>query len=68
MKVMVKLNGLCFFADSTHEGFCTMALSDEAGSGKDEAPSDDDTSQVLVSADELTAEFDTLKAALLSQD
>jgi hypothetical protein len=29
-KIEEKLNGLCFFADAKHGGFCTMALGDEA--------------------------------------
>jgi hypothetical protein len=68
-KVEEKLNGLCFFADPTHGGFCTMALGNKAGSGKGDALNDDDcTSQVSLSDDELATEINTLNAALLSQD
>jgi len=43
-KVEEKLDRLCFFVDSTHGGFCTMALGDEVESGKDGAPGNDDAS------------------------
>jgi len=43
-KIMEQLNGLCFVADSTHGGFCTMALGDEE-IGKGKASEDVCTSQ-----------------------
>ena len=52
-----RLNGLCFFTDSFHGGFCTMALGDEE-TGKDETISDDDTPEVLSSTDKLATEVD----------
>ena len=64
-KVEERLNGLCFFTNSSHGGFCTMALGDEKTS-KDEAIGDDDTPKVLPSADKLAAEVDALSDALLS--
>ena len=67
-KVKEKLNGLCFFAESTYRGFCTMALGDKVETGKDEVLDDDNASQVSLSVDELAAEVETLNAALLSQD
>ena len=66
-KVEERLDGLYFFTDSTHGGFCTMALGDEETS-KDEAIGDDDTPEVLSSADKLAAEVDALSDAMLSQD
>ena len=64
-KMEERLNGLCFFTDSSHGGFCTMALGDEKTS-KDEAIGDDDTPKVLPSADKLAAEVDALNNAVLS--
>ena len=64
-KVEERLNGLCFFTNSTHGGFCTMALGDKE-TGKDEEIGDDDTPEVLSSADKLIAEVDALRDALLS--
>ncbi|MEY8874858.1 hypothetical protein, partial [Haemophilus sp. SZY H52] len=62
-------NGLCFFAGD--EGLCTMALGDEVGGELEHTPrndDDDDTSQVSLTYDELSAEVEKLTAALLSQD
>jgi len=42
-KVQEKMTGLCFFADSTHGGFCTMALGDGELAAGGEAPEDDPT-------------------------
>jgi hypothetical protein len=74
-KIKDKLSGLCFHTDTTKQGLCTMALSDEveAGKGKveigkDEASSDDDTSQVSLSTHELAIEVETLSVALINQD
>jgi hypothetical protein len=74
-KIKDKLRGLCFHADTTKQGLYTTALGDEveAGKGKveigkDEASSDDDTSHVSLSADELAVEAETLSASLINQD
>ena len=66
-KVEERLNGLCFFTNTSHGGLCTMALGD-GETGKDEAISDDDTPKVLSFADKLAPEVDALRDALLSQD
>ena len=66
-KVEETLNGLCFFADTSHGGFHTMALGDEE-TGKDEVVGDDDTTELLSSTDKLAAEVDALSDGLLSQD
>jgi hypothetical protein len=66
-KIMEQLNRLCFVAESTHGGFCTMALGDEE-IGKDKAPDDECASQVSLSFNELSDEIDKLNAALANQD
>jgi hypothetical protein len=67
-RVEDKLNGLCFIADTTG-GFCTMALGEDAvGTSDDKDISDDTTSEVLPSADDLVVEIEELNAALASQD
>jgi len=66
-KVEERLNGLCFFTDSSHGGLCTIALGHEE-TGKNEVISDDDTPKVLPSTNKLTTEVDALSDALLSQD
>ncbi|XP_021320538.1 uncharacterized protein LOC110436975 [Sorghum bicolor] len=45
-KMEEKLTGLCFVADSTHGGFCTMAIDEEVKASKDEVSFDDDTSEI----------------------
>ena len=45
-----------------------MALGDEADSGKDDVTSDDNTFEVSLLADELSADNEKLTAALFSQD
>jgi hypothetical protein len=64
---MEQLNRLCFIADSTHGGFCTMALGDEE-IGKGKALEDKCASQVSLSFDELSDKVDKLNAALSNQD
>jgi hypothetical protein len=59
-----KPTGLCFVADSTHEGFCTMAVDTEVKASKDVVPIDGDTTEVTPSIDELDIMTDTL----VSQD
>jgi hypothetical protein len=66
--VTEKLNGLCFFADTTEGGHYTMALGDEAVSGNSEAHDDDSKSEVSLFTDELVVEVDSLNTMLLSQD
>jgi hypothetical protein len=44
-----KPTGLCFVADSTHEGFCTMAVDTEVKASKDVVPIDGDTTEVTPS-------------------
>jgi hypothetical protein len=43
-KIKDKLSGLCFLADTTKQGFCTMALGDEVVRGNGEASDDDNMS------------------------
>jgi hypothetical protein len=63
-----KLTGLCFVADSTHGGFCTMAVDAEMKANKDMVPIDDDTTEVTPSIDNLVAELDIMTDTLVSQD
>ena len=63
-----KLTRLCFIAGSTHEGFCTMVVDAEVKTSKDEAPIDDDTSEVTPSIDDLVVELETMNDTLFSQD
>ncbi|XP_039821480.1 uncharacterized protein LOC120683471 [Panicum virgatum] len=44
-KITEPLNGLCYVVNSTHRGFCTMALGDEE-IGKGKSPDDECASQV----------------------
>jgi hypothetical protein len=67
-KMEEKLTGLCFVADSTHRGFCTMAIDEEVKASKDEVSFDDDTSEVSPSVDDLVAELDSMNITLISQD
>ena len=67
-KMEEKLTGLCFVADSTHGGFCTMAIDEEVKASKDEVSFDDDTSEVPPSVDDLVAELDSMNITLISQD
>jgi hypothetical protein len=67
-KIKDTLSGLCFHADTTKQGFYTMALGDEAVSGDGEARGDDSKSKVCLSVDELLAENKKLSGALISQD
>jgi hypothetical protein len=63
-----KLNRLCFIAD-TIGGFCTMALGENAvGTSDDKDISNDTTSEVLPSVDDLALEIEELHATLASQD
>jgi hypothetical protein len=39
---MDKLSGLCFHADTTKQGLCTTALSDEVEAGKDKVETSKD--------------------------
>ena len=48
-----KLNGVCFFADSSHGGFCTMALEEEVVE-KNSTPVHNYTTEVLPSIDSLS--------------
>jgi hypothetical protein len=49
-----KLTDLCSIADSTHEGFCTMAIDEEVKASKDEVSFDDNTFEVSPSVDALS--------------
>jgi hypothetical protein len=41
-KIMDKLSGLCFHADTAKQGLCTTALSDEVEAGKDKVETSKD--------------------------
>jgi hypothetical protein len=63
-----KLTGLCFITDSTHEGFCTMAVDEKVKASKDMASVDTDTTEVNPSVDALITELDVMTDTLVSQD
>ena len=63
-----KLTGLYFFTDSTHRGFCTMAIDSEVKASKYEFPVNDNTSKATPSVDNLVAELDIMNDTLMSQD
>lgn len=61
-EVKNKLNGLCFFANTTW-GLCTMALGEDAVSDNSNNIGDDSKSEVSLSTDELTTKVDELMAS-----
>jgi hypothetical protein len=63
-----RLNGLFFFANAKHGGFCTMALDDDGRHGEDEVCGDNSSSEVSPTLDSVTTELDTLNDMLVSQD
>src|SRR5579859_5947014 len=66
-KIEEKLNGLCFFTNSVHGGFCTMALEDSDIAGVGKPLDEDSTPEVSPTIESLSSELDSLNEALLSQ-
>jgi hypothetical protein len=66
MWVEDKLNGLCFFVDTTG-GLCIIALGEHEAGRSDKDISNDSTFEVSLSANDLAAEVDQLTSALASQ-
>jgi hypothetical protein len=63
-----KLTELYFVAESTHGGFCTVAMDDEVKASKEVLPGDDNTTEVKPIVDALVAELDIMTDMLVSQD
>jgi len=62
-KMEEKLTGLCFIADFTHGGFCTMAVDTEVKANKDKVSFNDNTFEVSPSLDDLVTELDRMNCS-----
>jgi hypothetical protein len=63
-----KLTELCFVADFTHGGFCTMAADEKVKASKDVLPGDNDTTEVKPTVDALIAKLAIMTDTLVCQD
>jgi hypothetical protein len=67
-RIEERFNGLCFFTDSSHGGFCTMAFEDGDITGDGKPQDEDSTPEVLPTIESLSSELDSMNEALLSQN